>query len=388
MRICHVGRDIERTGGGEVLKQLAAGMSARGHDVLVITDTPACLAGLPDSVRVRNTFLGARLLAWRPRLRVGWHVRHAVQIAVFTATSTALARRAQAHGYPVINHNCETLVGDIVVMHNTFTAEFRRRSLHGLRRVKALANPVRAARLAKERRLASSAKPRTFVAVAESALPDVEDLVAGKHRVVAIPNGIDLKRFVVPSEQERNAARGRFHLGEDERVVTFIGHEFLRKGLLELIDAMAMVPGDVVLLVAGGESQDRGRFERAADAAGVRSRVRFLGPIVDVTALLAATDVFCIPSRYETVPMVALEALACGVPTVVSEHCPAKAFITPSSGAVCAVTSASIAGALDSALLLPAGEVVRTAVRNAGWNTAVDEYLELLSAPTGADVLG
>src|SRR3954469_22701399 len=156
MRICHVGRDIERTGGGGVLKQVAAHMAAVGHEVVVLTDTPQSATGLPSSVAVRSTPLGARLLQWRPTRRVGWHARHALQIATFTVTGTLAARRLRRRGYRIVNHNCEVLTGDLVVMHNTFTAEYRRRNLHGFRAVKALANPTRAMRLSKERLLAAS----------------------------------------------------------------------------------------------------------------------------------------------------------------------------------------------------------------------------------------
>jgi UDP-glucose:(heptosyl)LPS alpha-1,3-glucosyltransferase len=266
-------------------------------------------------------------------------------------------------------------------MHNTFSAEYGRRGLTGLRALKALANPTRAMRLGKERILAAGRAPRTFVAVADAALDEVEGLVRGRHPVVAIPNAIDTERYRVAGDAERHAARQRLDLADGRLAVAFVGHEFERKGLLELIGAMALLPEQAVLLVAGGASQDVPRFRAACADAGVTDRVRFLGEVDDVPSLFAATDVFCIPSRYETVPMVALEALACGVPTVVSDRCPAQRFLDPAvNGAVCTVDPASIAEAVRTASRLPRGDAVRRAVEGESWAAAAARYVEVLAA--------
>lgn len=381
VRICHVGRDIERTGGGEVLKQLAAGMVAE-HEVVVLTDTPAARAGLPPSVRVVVVPGGPTLLEWRPRSRAGWHARHAVQIAWFTAAGTVLAFALRLRGFAVLNHNCEVLTGDVVVMHNVFTAEFRRRGLRGTAAAKALLNPVRAMRLAKERALAASRLQRVFVAVSEASAAEVNDLVRERHPVEVVPNGIDLQRYDIAAAEVRAAARAARGLSPDDRCVTFVGHEFARKGLAELIDALADLPDRFQLLVAGGESQDLDRWQEHAGRAGAADRVRFLGLEKDVPGLLAATDVFCIPSRYETMPMVALEALASGVPTVVSNRCPAQAHITPENGRVCEVDPASIATALSEAVGLERGAPIRRAVLGAGWDSAVRGYSRLIRRAT------
>jgi UDP-glucose:(heptosyl)LPS alpha-1,3-glucosyltransferase len=205
--------------------------------------------------------------------------------------------------------------------------------------------------------------------------------VRGRHPVVAIPNAIDTERYSPADDGTRRDARQRLGLDDGTTAVAFVGHEFERKGLLELIDAMALLPEEMVLLVAGGASQDLPRFRAACGAAGVAERVRFLGEVDDVPALFAAADVFCIPSRYETVPMVALEALACGVPTVVSDRCPALRFVERGvNGAVCTVDPASIAECVRVAAGIPRGAAVRRAVEGESWAAAADRYVAVLAA--------
>jgi glycosyltransferase involved in cell wall biosynthesis len=73
-----------------------------------------------------------------------------------------------------------------------------------------------------------------------------------------------------------------------------------------------------VYLHAGEE--EAGCPERAlAQRLGIDDRVRFLGSVDDVPALFAASDVFVMPSLYEGFPIAPLEALASGLPTVLTD---------------------------------------------------------------------
>ncbi|RCG32076.1 glycosyltransferase family 1 protein [Sphaerisporangium album] len=105
-----------------------------------------------------------------------------------------------------------------------------------------------------------------------------------------------------------------------------IGRLVPRKGVLTIIEAMRLIP-DAELIVAGGPPAEEldgdpevARLRRAASEAGVAARVRFIGQVAheDVPALMRAADVaVCVP-WYEPFGMVALEAMACGLPVVAS----------------------------------------------------------------------
>jgi len=70
-----------------------------------------------------------------------------------------------------------------------------------------------------------------------------------------------------------------------------------------------------------GDGPEQARLRRRADALGLAGHVRFLGRRDDVPALLAAADLFILPSRFEGHPIAALEALAVGLPVVGTRVC-------------------------------------------------------------------
>ncbi len=146
-------------------------------------------------------------------------------------------------------------------------------------------------------------------------------------RVAVIPLGVDLEAFAPRSREEARAlvgARG-IALEGGQRVLLAIGRLEPLKGFDILVRALAQltVADDVVLLIAGGDARsepERARLEAVAREVGVAGRVRFLGavPHEQLPALYNAADVVVVPSFYESFGLVALEAMASGVPVVAS----------------------------------------------------------------------
>jgi glycosyltransferase involved in cell wall biosynthesis len=89
-----------------------------------------------------------------------------------------------------------------------------------------------------------------------------------------------------------------------------------QKGHEALLGAIAEVPEALFLLA--GDGPERGRLEALAAELGVADRVRFLGRREDIPQLLAACDVFALPSLYEGSSLAVLEAMAAGIPIVSS----------------------------------------------------------------------
>jgi glycosyltransferase involved in cell wall biosynthesis len=83
-----------------------------------------------------------------------------------------------------------------------------------------------------------------------------------------------------------------------------------QKGHDALLEAIVAVP-DALFLLAG-DGPDRERLEARAAELGVAERVRFLGRREDVPQLLAACDVFALPSLYDGSSLAVLEAMAAG----------------------------------------------------------------------------
>ena len=118
------------------------------------------------------------------------------------------------------------------------------------------------------------------------------------------------------------AARARVGLAEGPRYVLTICRLMVWKGVDGIMRAIADLPDDVHLLVAGdGDMEDA--WKRLAAELGVESRVKFLGnvPHAEIPYFVRAAEVFVLNSRYEGLSHTLLEVQALGTPIVASRVC-------------------------------------------------------------------
>jgi len=139
-------------------------------------------------------------------------------------------------------------------------------------------------------------------------------------RISLVPCGVDTDRF---RPRNRVAARRRLGLPGNEPVVLFVGRIEPLKGIDILLRAAAQTYGGFRLLVVGGDQQDADRkaeLRALAAELAIDDRVLFLDavPHDQLPLYYNAADVCVVPSYYETFGLVALEAMACGVPVVAS----------------------------------------------------------------------
>ena len=163
---------------------------------------------------------------------------------------------------------------------------------------------------ARDRRMIDGLRYRRFVALSartRQELMQYHGVPAGRIRV--IPNGIALDRFW-PDAAAGASIRAEFGVPEGAVLLLFAGHEFARKGLAYVAEAMRALPDHVWLLVVG--SDDGGPYRAAAGPAA--TRMLFAGHRRDMPALYAAADAVVLPTAYETFSLVCMEAMACGVP--------------------------------------------------------------------------
>jgi len=153
-----------------------------------------------------------------------------------------------------------------------------------------------------------------LLAVSEGLAEDLAALGAPRARIGIHRTGLDRTVF-----QPRDRARSRAALGlaEDVPVLACVGALIPRKGQALAIAALAELPADAVLLIAG-IGPDEGSLRRQAADLGLTERVRFLGPVPngDLPGVLSAADVFVLPSASEGLANAWVEALACGTPVV------------------------------------------------------------------------
>ncbi len=162
-------------------------------------------------------------------------------------------------------------------------------------------------------------------------------------RVEVIAPGVDLDLFK-PTDMQ--ASRNSLGVTEDN-VVLYVGRLEPLKGVDILVNAVADLEmvGSTRLLIVGGDpvtggSGDNGslagqmgtvagRLGRLAGSLGIAEKVTFTGPVPqsDLPTYYGAADVLVLPSHYESFGLVALEAMACGTPVVVSRVGGLKTFV-------------------------------------------------------------
>ncbi|MCY3822972.1 MAG: glycosyltransferase [Nitrospinae bacterium] len=166
--------------------------------------------------------------------------------------------------------------------------------------------------------------------------------ITGAAEVHVVPCGVDLERF---RPHPKNEARARLGLQENAAYILSVGRIERVKGLDRLIEAFAITRKerpvlDARLLHVGGETREGtlragesyhaadfaspaqaaevARLEELAQRLGVSDAIIFAGakPQEELPLYYSAADLFALPSRYESFGMTAVEAAACGLPTL------------------------------------------------------------------------
>ncbi len=169
-----------------------------------------------------------------------------------------------------------------------------------------------------------------------------------------VPNGIDWERYrTLPP---RGALRTRWGL-HDEPVVLFLGRLHFKKGLDLLIpafDALRRELPDAQLVIAGPENDDYGAKVRGwVRERGLDQAVHFVGMLTgdDVVQAYVDADVFALPSYTENFGMTVAEAMACGLPVVISDQVNIHAEVAHAgAGVVTRCDAAEVANALHTLL--------------------------------------
>lgn len=168
------------------------------------------------------------------------------------------------------------------------------------------------------------------IAVSRSAAEDLfgPDWTSDR-RCRIIPCGIDLTAFA--GADCRPAVRQALGLPKDALVIGHVGRFQERKNhrfLLEIAtEAFARDATARLLLVGDGELKPV--IEARAAELRISDRIVFTGARADVAALMQAMDVFVLPSYYEGLGLVLLEAQALGIPCVLSDRLPEEADVVP-----------------------------------------------------------
>jgi len=197
-------------------------------------------------------------------------------------------------------------------------------------------------------------------------------------KIEVIVNGVDCSEF-----QPGPADRAALGLPEDVPLALFVGD--IRSSIKNpdgVLQALADAR-DVHLALAG--SLDGSPLPDLARELDITDRVHFLGFRRDIAALMRAADFFVLPSRRDSCPLVLLEALASGLPSIVSSNVGTADLVADGAGFVIDEPNdhSRIARHMqllsqDSALRRTLARKARSVAQNHSWDRMASQYVRLL----------
>lgn len=305
MDLAFIAKQVGWNGGTERgLVQMVNGLAARGHRLTVYCSHPAPeVAASCRRVRV-------------PTLGVG-------RLAEMWSLAWLGPRLACRGGHDLVAGFTRLLRQDVVRCCGGSHAgylETLAAADPGLRSTVRRLHPHHRSILAIERR---QYRPGNFLKV--SAISNV--VKADLMRVYGLPDsaieviadGVDIVRFN-PGLRERHRAsvRATHGIPAQAGVALFVGNGFRRKGLETLLRALALLPDRTCHVLVVGDDPDRIRYRKLAGQLGLENRVVFAGSRPDTETYYGAADCLVLPAVQEAFGNVVLEALATGLPAVVS----------------------------------------------------------------------
>lgn len=174
-------------------------------------------------------------------------------------------------------------------------------------------------------------------------------------RAVVVPNGVQVPEPLPAAERQRlRAAQG---VDDATVLVLAVGRLCEQKNFKDLVAAASLLPasGPWRILIAG-EGPDRVELEGRIAAANLGQRVRLLGNVAAMTALMRAADLFVLPSLWEGLPLSLLEAMACRLPVVGNRIRGIAEIVSPDRSALLVEPGDARGLAEAIAALLPDGD--------------------------------
>ncbi len=343
MRILHVTQTyypfLERGGPTVKVRSIAEGLAQRGHQVTVLTSW----YGRPFAARKVNLG-GVEVTYLRP---FATHRAMTFNSGLFDFCKKRLREFDIVHIYglydllgPVVAHHCFRSGIPYVIEPLGMTRPIDR-SL----RLKRIWHVIFGKKLLKHASLL----------IATSRQEEGELIADGfpRDRISLRYNGVDLKEFVtLPAP---GAFRSEWALPPDEPIVLFLGRIIPRKGADLLIEAFAQAcPERGRLVIAGpeGESGYVAKLRESAREKRIEGRTIFTGPLYGDQKKSALVDghIFVLPSRYENFANSVAEAIACGMPVIISDRCGIQEFVAGQAGLVVLREGPALADALRQLL--------------------------------------
>jgi len=322
MKIALVVRNYHKSGGkSRYIAELAAYL-AGNNEVHVFT------ASWKDVDDPRISFHRIPMLSFnflKERNKIAWN--NIFEILSFAVMSKFIVRESD---FDIVHSQGCYLGGDVFTAHSCHAESLvvlrRERAGFWGKLKKSILNPLHALLLLIERY--SIYKAKKVIAVSNLVKREiVAHYGVAESKVLVIHNGVNPDEFN-PKNPRLNGARIRalYGLAAGDKVIIFPAHEFERKGLRTLIEALRVIGDKKLRVLVAGEG-DPGLFTGLIKKYGLADNFIFTGKVSDIENYYLASDMLVFPTSYEPFGLVVTEAMAVGLPAIVSTEAGASELI-------------------------------------------------------------
>jgi N-acetyl-alpha-D-glucosaminyl L-malate synthase BshA len=152
--------------------------------------------------------------------------------------------------------------------------------------------------------------------VSQSLKDDTLKLFNIKNEIQVIPNFIELDKI---KKEDKSPCQRSVMANDEERIITHISNFRKVKRIPDIIAIFNKIQQEIpAKLMMVGEGPEKEKAEQLCRELGIQDKVIFFGNSNEIDTILCQTDLFLLPSKTESFGLVALEAMACGVPVISS----------------------------------------------------------------------
>jgi UDP-glucose:(heptosyl)LPS alpha-1,3-glucosyltransferase len=312
MKIAYIVYDYYRPGGIErYVRNLAMIFSSQGHDVHILTTS------LEQTKKTNIHIRTIHVPRWFPGF---------FQHIIFSGAVSSLCL---AEHFDIIhNQGTDCIHHNVITAHSCHKAWVERAKTFSVwERLKKMLHPQHRRTLNREKLNYTSNPNQEILAVSRTVGNELIRYyrITSDHLTITYP-GIEHERFNrAIKDQYRMPVRTRLGYQAGDRVILFVANEFRRKGLSTLIRALADLshPSSKLLVVGKGNP-----WPYKLMGWILHVPITFILPTDHVEQYFACTDIFVLPTKHEAFGMVIVEAMAFGLPVLVSQDAGAAELIS------------------------------------------------------------
>jgi len=326
MKIAIVVREYHKHGGiSKVITEIAEKIASSGNDVHVFT-------GNYEKIKNEKVFI---------------HKIPMIRASIFSKLGLPkIAKFFQGVSFCIFSRfYCNYKLFDIVHVNGDTLAKFDIRMAHSCHRawlklanrelkgpfdwIKKNLNPHHWRILITEKFNFKRGNYKKIIAISEKTKQEIiENYKIPSEDIVVIPLGVDLDEFTPDNRKVyRKEIREKYKISDEEIVLLFVGYDFRRKGLEFVIRAIDRLKNKNIKLMVIGKDKIL-PYENLARQLNLSDKIIFAGAQIEMNKFYSAGDIFVFPTMYEPFGLVIIEAMASGLPVIVSKLAGAAELIS------------------------------------------------------------